>query len=129
MLLVLFNKSKLNDFLKFLKNIVIINPIQNSNPAKAKKKKVVDIKTKSSFIIPTTAVYVYNITHIISEYSIIVVKSLLFNKNITNTNQNNNVKKFIQFNNKKNKINRIITQQQLNYYKQLDPQKNYKTHH
>ena len=94
--------SMLNDFLKFLKNIVIINPIQNSKPARANKKKVVDIKTKSSLITPTTAVYVYNKTQTISEYKIIVVKSILLSKNINKTNQNINVMKFIQFNNKKN---------------------------
>jgi len=48
--------SKLNDFLKLRQNIVIIKPIQNSNPAKANKKKDVDVKIKSSFIVPTTVV-------------------------------------------------------------------------
>ncbi len=48
--------SKSKDFLKFLKNIVIINPIQNSRPAKANKKKDVDVRTRSSLIVPTTVV-------------------------------------------------------------------------
>jgi hypothetical protein len=58
--LLLFNEdisvSKSNDFLKFLKKIVIINPIQNSNPANASKKKEVDVKIRSSFIVPTIVV-------------------------------------------------------------------------
>jgi len=53
---VVFNTSKSNDFLKFLKNMVIINPMQNSNPASANKKKEVDVRIRSSFIVPTTVV-------------------------------------------------------------------------
>ena len=53
---ILFIKSKSNDFLKFLKKIVIIKPIQNSNPASANKKKEVEVKIKSSLIVPTTVV-------------------------------------------------------------------------
>ena len=53
---VLFNKSKSKDFLKFLKKIVIIKPIQNSKPAKANKKNEVDVKIMSSLIVPTTVV-------------------------------------------------------------------------
>ena len=34
----------------------MIKPIQNSNPANANKKKVVDESTKSSLIVPVTAV-------------------------------------------------------------------------
>jgi hypothetical protein len=48
--------SKSKDFLKFLKNIVIIKPMQNSNPAKAKRKKVVEERIKSSLMAPVTAV-------------------------------------------------------------------------
>lgn len=48
--------EKLKDFLKFLNKIVIINPIQNSKPAKANKKKDVDVKTRSSLIVPKTTV-------------------------------------------------------------------------
>lgn len=48
----LFTLSKSNDFLKFLKNIVIIKPIQNSNPAKDNNKNDDDVKIKSSFVIP-----------------------------------------------------------------------------
>ncbi len=53
---ILFSRSKSNDFLKFLKKIVIIKPIQNSNPASANKKKEVEVKIKSSLIVPTTVV-------------------------------------------------------------------------
>ena len=52
----LFTKSKSNDFLKFLKKIVIIKPIQNSKPAKANKKNDVDVKIKSSLIVPIMVV-------------------------------------------------------------------------
>jgi len=51
---VFLNSSNSNDFLKFLKNIVIIKPIQNSRPASASKKKEVDVNTKSSLMVPTT---------------------------------------------------------------------------
>ena len=64
---VLAKLSKSKDFLKFLKNIVIIKPIQNSKPAKANKKKDVEVNTKSSLIVPATVVYVYRITQVISE--------------------------------------------------------------
>jgi len=47
--------------------MVIIKPIQNSSPAKANKKKDVDVKIRSSFILPTITVYEYKITQIISE--------------------------------------------------------------
>ena len=49
----LLNRSKLKDYLKFLKNITIIKPIQNSKPAKANKKNDVEVKIKSSLIVPT----------------------------------------------------------------------------
>jgi hypothetical protein len=49
-------KDKSKDFLKFLKNIDKIKPIQNSNPAKANKKNDVEVKTNSSFIMPPTTV-------------------------------------------------------------------------
>lgn len=93
--------SKLKDFLKFLKRIVIIKPIQNSNPANANKKKVVDVKTRSSLIVPITDTYVYKTTHIISEYKITVNKFLEFNKNIKVVNQNKKVQKLTQVNIKK----------------------------
>ena len=93
--------SKLKVFLKFLKRIVIINPIQNSKPAKASKKKVVDVKTRSSLIVPTIDTYVYKTTHIISEYKIIVNKFLEFNKNMKVVNQNKKVQKLTQVNIKK----------------------------
>ena len=48
--------DKSNDFLKFLKNMDKINPIQNSKPANASKKNDVDVKTNSSFIIPPMTV-------------------------------------------------------------------------
>jgi hypothetical protein len=53
---VVFKQSKSNDFLKFLKKIIIIKPIQNSKPAKANKKKEVDVKIRSSLIVPTIVV-------------------------------------------------------------------------
>jgi hypothetical protein len=96
--------EKSNDFLKFLNKITMIKPIQNSKPAKPSKKKVVDVKVTSSLILPTIATYTYNITHIISEYKIIVNKFFEFNKNIKEENQNKNVQKFTQFNIKKNII-------------------------
>ena len=43
---------KLNVFLKFLKNITKIKPIQNSKPAKAIMKNDVEINIKSSLMIP-----------------------------------------------------------------------------
>jgi len=52
----LFTKSKSNDFLKFLKKIAIIKPMQNSKPAKASRKNDVDVRIKSSLIVPTTVV-------------------------------------------------------------------------
>lgn len=52
----ILNVSKSKDFLKFLKKIVIINPIQNSSPANANKKKEVEVKTRSSLIVPTIVV-------------------------------------------------------------------------
>ena len=48
--------EKSKDFLKFLNNIVIINPIQNSKPARANKKNDVEVKIKSSLIVPNTTV-------------------------------------------------------------------------
>ena len=36
--------------------MVIIKPIQNSNPANANKKKDVEVKIKSSLIVPNIAV-------------------------------------------------------------------------
>jgi hypothetical protein len=97
----LLKLSKSNDFLKFLKNIVIIKPIQNSRPAKASKKNDVEVSIKSSLIVPVIVVYVYKITHVISEYNIIVIKFLLFSKNIKDDNQNKKVQKLIQVNTNK----------------------------
>jgi hypothetical protein len=79
----------------------MINPIQNSKPAKANRKKVVDVKTRSSLIVPTMDTYTYKTTHIISEYKIIVSRFLEFNKNIKVVNQNKNVQKLTQVNIKK----------------------------
>ena len=53
---ILFSRSKSNDFLKFLKKIVIIKPMQNSKPARANKKKEVEVRINSSLIVPTTVV-------------------------------------------------------------------------
>jgi len=70
---VLFTSEKLlktsnsNDFLKFLKNIVIMKPIQNSKPARANKKKDVDVNIRSSLIVPAIDVKLYNTTHMTSE--------------------------------------------------------------
>ena len=52
----LCKSSKSKDFLKFRKKIIIINPIQNSNPANANKKKEVEVKIKSSLITPVIVV-------------------------------------------------------------------------
>lgn len=93
--------SRENDFLKVLNKMVIVNPIQNSKPARANKKKVVDVNVKSSLIVPTIETYVYRTTHIISEYKIIVNKFLQLSKNIKVVNQNKNVQKLIQVNIKK----------------------------
>jgi len=48
--------SRSNDPLKFLNRIAIINPIQNSNPAKANKKKDVEVNVISSLITPVVVV-------------------------------------------------------------------------
>ncbi len=95
------NVSKEKDFLKFLNKIVIIKPIQNSNPAKANKKKVVEVNVISSLIVPTTETYAYKTTHIISEYNIIVKRFFELTKNIKVVNQNKNVQKLTQVNIKK----------------------------
>ena len=100
-----FEISNSSDFLKFLKSIDIKKPKQNSNPAKPNKKKEVDVNIKSSFIVPTIDVYEYRITHIISEYKIIVMRLLEFSKNIKTDNQKSIVIKFIKLSIKKNKIN------------------------
>ena len=92
------DKSSKKDFLKFLNKIVIIKPIQNSKPASASKKNVVDVNVRSSLIVPTTETYIYKTTHIISEYNIIVNKFLELNKNIKVVNQNRNVQKLTQVN-------------------------------
>jgi len=58
-------------FFQFFITTVSNNPIENSKPAKANKKKA-DVKSvKLSFIKPTDTEYVYKITHINSEYKII----------------------------------------------------------
>lgn len=91
----------MKDFLNVLNKIVIIKPIQNSKPAKANKKKVVEVSVRSSLIVPTIETYMYKTTHIISEYNIIVNKFLEFKRNIKVVNQNKNVQKLIQVNIKK----------------------------
>jgi hypothetical protein len=77
--------------------MAIINPIQNSKPARANKKKVVDNKVRSSLMVPTIATYVYKTTHTISEYNIIVKRFLEFNRNIKDDSQNRKVQKLTQF--------------------------------
>jgi len=94
----LFTESKSSDFLKLRKKIVIIKPMQNSRPARANKKKDVDVNTKSSFIVPIIATYEYKITQIISEYIIIVTKFLELIKNIEVDSQNSKTKKLTQVN-------------------------------
>lgn len=77
-------KSKSKNLIKFLKKIVIINPIQNSKLAKAKNKNDDVINVNSSLTLPTTTVSEYNKTHIISENKIKVNKLLqLIKKKIT----------------------------------------------
>lgn len=53
-------------------------PIQNSNEAKPKIKKLVLYKVKSSLIVPRRSVYVYNETHVISEKINKLIKLLGF---------------------------------------------------
>lgn len=59
---------KSRDFLKFRNKITIKNPVENSNPAKANKKKDTLI-IKSSFTAPTTLTYTYKTIQINSEYN------------------------------------------------------------
>ena len=73
-----------------------MNPIQNSNPAKDNRKKDVDVKIKSSLIVPTITVQQYRITHTTSEYIIKVIRFLELNKNIEDDDQNKKVRKLIQ---------------------------------
>lgn len=72
--------------------MVIINPIQNSNPASANKKKDVVVKTKSSLITPKTTVMQYKITQTISENNIICSNPLQLIKNKNSTTQNKSIK-------------------------------------
>jgi len=72
--------------------------MQNSIPARANRKKDVDVNTKSSFIVPIIATYEYKITQIISEYIIIVTKFLELIKNIEVDSQNSKTKKLTQVN-------------------------------
>jgi len=77
----IFNK-KLKSILKFL-NITKSNiPNENSNPAKASKKKDIENKFISSTILPLMMVIVYKITHINSEISKIDKKLYLLNTKI-----------------------------------------------
>jgi len=90
-----FLKSELfksNDFFKFLKKIVIMNPRQNSNPASARKKNVVVITTKSSLIVPNMVTKQYNTTQTISEKIITLIRLLGLSKNINTEVQKINVK-------------------------------------
>lgn len=81
-----------------LNKSTIRNPIQNSNPAKANKKKVVDVKVTSSLIEPTTLVYVYSNTQIVSEYIIRYKRFWGLNKNKKIITHIINVIKFIKLN-------------------------------
>lgn len=69
-------------FLTFCNVTAIINPRQNSSPARANKRKVVDIKVKSSFIMPVIAEYEYKTIQLISENNITFVMLFIFTSNI-----------------------------------------------
>lgn len=78
----------------------MMNPIQNSKPAKANKKKVLEVIIRSSLSVPTVAAQLYKTTHMISEYKIIVIKFFELDKNINIVNQNESVIKLTHVNTK-----------------------------
>lgn len=79
--------SKFKFSLNVLNNIIIKKPIENSKPAKANKKKVVDNKSNSSFNDPETTLMVYKIAQTSSEYKRILKKLDEFSKNEKTDNQ------------------------------------------
>ena len=70
-----------------MNKIIIKSPKENSKPAKANKKKDVDIKLMSSFKEPNITDKTYKTTHTISEYKIKLSKLLEFKKNKNKDNQ------------------------------------------
>ena len=80
-------------YLTVLNKIIISNPKENSKPANAKKKKDIEYKFMSSFILPYNKVIIYNNIHTISEYKSKEIKLFEFKKNIKKTNQNKQFQK------------------------------------
>lgn len=64
---IFISSENVNDWLKFLKFIINKKPIENSNPAKPNKKKLIENKVRSSFIPPINTEQQNKITHTISE--------------------------------------------------------------
>jgi hypothetical protein len=75
-----------NDFLKFLKIMIIKKPVENSKPASASKKNEI-LRIKSSFNTPIMTDKQYNIIHINSEYKRIYKIFVGFIKKKRRTNQ------------------------------------------
>lgn len=72
MILLLSSKFKL--FLKFLNNMIIKKPIENSKPATANKKNVKEYNVMSSLFDPTIKLIMYNVIQMTSEYKKIFKK-------------------------------------------------------
>ena len=69
----------------------------NSNPANAKIKKLKLNNIKSSFVTPINTLIQYKIIQVNSAIIIVFRKFVLLQAKIPRINQNNNIKKFIQF--------------------------------
>ena len=67
--------------IKFLKSIINSNPMENSNEARPKIRKLVDNNVNSSVDTPNTKTYVYNETQLISEKNNKFKKLLGFRQN------------------------------------------------
>ena len=80
-----------------MNKIIIKSPKENSKPAKANKKKDVDIKLMSSFKEPNITDKTYKTTHTISEYKIKLSKLLEFKKIKIKIIKKLNFKKLINF--------------------------------
>jgi hypothetical protein len=79
--------SKFKFTLKVLNNIIIKKPIENSKPARANKKNVVDNNNISSFKDPERTLIVYKTAQTSSEYINIFKKLDEFNKKEKTDNQ------------------------------------------
>jgi hypothetical protein len=94
--------SKLSDSLKFLYNIDIIIPIENSTPLKPNIINDIENSKISLNITPKYIVNIYMTNHIISEIKIMFKKFFIFknNKNISDQNikfQNNIQENILNF--------------------------------